>query len=88
MKTYEINCYEVVEADGGGVRSNHLCFVSNKELAETVKAKSPNWRSYSEYKRLITVFDTEEEINANTKEALRKSALAKLTAAEKNALGY
>ena len=88
MKQYQIDCYEVLEADGVGIRNDHLCFVGNEELAKAIMAKSPNWRCYTKYSKLITIFETEEEIEANSKENLRKSALAKLSEAEKKALGF
>lgn len=87
MKQYEIDCYEVSETDGGGMHSNHIAYVSNKTLADELVAKSKGWRSHSKYKKLITVFDTMEEINANSKANLRNSALSKLTNLEKEALG-
>lgn len=87
MKQYEVDCWEVTEADGGGMHSNHVAYVSTKELAEQMEAKSKGWRSISKYTKLITIFDTMEEIEANSKANLRKSALAKLTNLEKEALG-
>jgi hypothetical protein len=87
MKQFEIDCYEVTEADGGGMHSNHVAYVGNKALAEAMVAKSPNWRNMSKYTKLITIFDTMEEVEANSKANLRKSALAKLTNLEKEALG-
>ena len=87
MKQYEIDCYEVTESDGGGMFSNHLAYVSSQALADQLVAKSKGWRSASKYTKLITIFDTMEEIEANSKSNLRKSALAKLTMLEKEALG-
>ena len=87
MKQFEMDCYEVTETDGGGMRSNHVAFVSSLTLANDMVAKSKGWRSHSKYTKLITIFDTLEEIESNSKEALRKSALAKLTNLEIQALG-
>lgn len=87
MKQFEMDCYEVQEADGGGMYSNHLAFVSSLSLAETLVNKSKGWRSHKPYKKLITIFDTMEEIEANSKSNLRKAGLAKLSRAEKDALG-
>lgn len=87
MKQFEIDCYEVTESDGGGMHSNHVAFVGSKALADEMVAKSKGWRSHNKYKKLITIFDTMEEIDANSKSNLRKSALAKLTNLEKEALG-
>ena len=87
MKQFEIGCYEVTESDGGGMHSNHLMYVSSMELADKMVSKSKGWRTASKYTKLITIFDTMEEIEANSKANLRKSALAKLTNLEKEALG-
>ena len=87
MKQFEMDCYEVREADGGGMSDNHVCYVSSDVLAEQIVAKQKGYRSYRKYTKLHTIFDTMEEVEANTKSALRKSALAKLTNLEKEALG-
>ena len=87
MKQFEMDCFEVREADGGGISDNHVCFVGNALLAEAICAKQKGYRSYRKYDKLYTVFDTMEEIEANSKANLRKSALAKLTNLEKEALG-
>ena len=88
MIEVKMDCYEVREDDNCGVSDIHVCYVSDPTLAEAVCAKQKGYRHYKAYKKLYTVFDTMEEIEANTKEALRKSALAKLTTAEKLALGF
>lgn len=87
MKQYEMDCYEVREADGGGMHDNHLCYVSSEALAKKVSDRSKGYRNHREYKKLITIFDTIEEVDANSKANLRKAGLAKLSAAEKEALG-
>lgn len=87
MKTFEMDCFEITESDGCGVRSNHLAFVSTEAVAKTITDRSKGWRSYAKYKKLIVVFDSADEFDDNTKNALRKSAMAKLTSAEKEALG-
>ncbi len=79
--------HQSTEINGGGMHSNHLMYVSSVELADKVVAKSKGWRTVSKYTKLITIFDTMEEIEANSKANLRKSALAKLTNLEKEALG-
>ncbi len=87
MKQFEIDCYEVTEVDGGGMHSSHVAYVANKTLADELVNKNKGWRNHSTYKKLITIFDTMEEVEANSKANLRKSALAKLSIAEKIALG-
>ena len=87
MKTFEMDCFEVTESEGDGVRSRHVAFVSNQALADTLVDRQAGWRNVTPYKKLLVVFDTIEEFDANTKEALRKTALAKLSPAEREALG-
>ena len=87
MKQFEMDCYEVREADGGGMHDNHVCYVSSAVLAEQIVAKQKGYRNYRKYTKTLTIFDTMEEVEANTKSALRKSGMAKLTNLEKEALG-
>ena len=87
MKQFEMDCFEITEADGGGMHSNHVAYVSSQSLADQLVAKSKGWRHCSVYRKVITIFDTMEEIEANSKANLRKSGLAKLSAAEREALG-
>jgi len=84
MKQYEIDCFEVVESYDRDVTS--IAYVSNKKLADLLVDNSP-YRTVSPYKKCIIVFDTIEEFNENSKENLRKSGLAKLSPAERQALG-
>ena len=87
MKTFEIDCFEVRESDGDGRSDSHVCFCATAKLAEVIVNYSKGWRHSAKYTKLITVFDTEDEYNANTKSALRNSAIAKLSKAEREALG-
>lgn len=87
MKQFVMDCFEVTESDGGGMYSNHVAYVSTQALADCLVEKSNGWRSARPYKKLITIFDTIEEIEKNSKENLRKSGLSKLSAAERDALG-
>ena len=87
MKQFIMDCFEVTESDGGGMYSNHVAYVSTRTLADQLVEQSKGWRSATPYKKIITIFDTLEEIEANSKANLRKSGLAKLSAAEREALG-
>lgn len=89
MKTYEIECYEVTEPDGGGMHSVHLCYTSTKAVAdEIIKSLGTGWpRTTTKYTKLITVVESLEEYQANTKAALLRSAASKLTAEERALLG-
>lgn len=87
MKIFEMDCFEVRETDSGGMHSNHIMYCSTQTLADKIAARSKGWRNVTAYKKTIKVFDTMEEIEEHSVANLRKSALAKLTAAEKEALG-
>lgn len=86
MKTFKIEGYEIREANGDGMTDRLLYYVSNEALAKTLTGKQ-HYLGYQKYSKTIRVYDTIEEIQADTKEALRLSALAKLTPAEKTVLG-
>jgi hypothetical protein len=86
MKQFTIDGYEIREADGGGMSDRILYFVSTEAVAKAIVGKS-HYLSYRAHKETFTVFDTIEEIETASKEALRARALAKLSAAEKAALG-
>jgi threonine synthase len=89
MKTYDIDCYVVECPDGGGMYNIRVGLFSTKVVAdEYAKLKGKSWpHSVKEYKESFIVFDTIQDVETYSKEKLVKSALAKLTAAEKKALG-
>ena len=82
MKTIEY--WEVTESFD---RDSKLigCFL-DKTVAEAVAGgKNKMYRSF--YKRTLTLFDSIEDFEGNTREKIRERALAKLTVEEKIALG-
>lgn len=85
MKQFIMDCYEITESYDRD--SQHIAFVSNPSLAQKVVDKQKGYRSYRPYKKIITIFETAEEMEENSKQNLRKSALSKLTPAEIDALG-
>lgn len=85
MKRYEIDCFKVTESYDRDTST--VALVSNIHLAIALVDKQAGYRSHSPYKHIITIFDSMEEIIANSKENLIKSAKAKLTPAEREALG-
>lgn len=84
MKQYNIDCYEVTESYG---RKYTVALVSNINLAIALVDKQKGYRSYSEHKQTITIFDSMQEIIANSRENLIKSAKSKLTPAEREVIG-
>lgn len=88
MKTYEIECYEITEPDGGGQYDLHVAYASTSQVAdEIIKSLGKSWpRSAGKFSKLFTVVESVEEYQNNTASALRKSAASKLTAAERNIL--
>jgi hypothetical protein len=87
MKVFEMDCYEVRETDSGGMRTDHIMYCSTRALVEQIASRAKGWRSVVPYQKNIRIFDTIEEIEENSVSNLRKSALAKLTDAERKALG-
>ena len=81
-----MDCFEVRETDGGGMSSNHIMYCATQALADKVAGQSC-WRNVVPYKKTIRIFVTMEEIEEHSVQNLRKSALAKLTTAEREALG-
>lgn len=78
-----IDVWEIQEWDGGD-RHTHKAYVATKEVAEAWKAAHKH-----DFIRpvLLKIYDSLEDLDANSRKALRKQALAKLTAAEREALG-
>jgi hypothetical protein len=87
MKTFEIDCFEVRESDGDGRGDHHVCYCANNTVAQTVSGRNQGWRTVRKYSKFFNIIETEDEYLANTKAAIRKIALAKLSNAEREALG-
>lgn len=79
-----IECWEVLYWDGAD-RHNHGFYLASEEDAN--KFKETNKYDMVK-KKTIIIFDTLEEQKTHNVEALKKSALAKLTALERQALGF
>lgn len=77
-----IEYWEVTESFDRDTK--HIANFTNEEAATSVA--NSIYRSVN--KRIFVVFDTEEEFLENTRDKLRERALAKLTAEERNALGF
>jgi len=87
MKKFEMDCWEVVSIDGEGKGTKHMCYVSTWELANAIVTRGGGYRDAYPHRETITIFDSLSEMADAEKHALIKSALAKLSAAEKKALG-
>lgn len=88
MKTYDIDCFELTQPDGGGMYEEHIAYVVTENVAKEWKGKSTGWpRNYRKYKKTIIVFESLTEMEEHSKSEFRKATLAKLNAAEKEALG-
>lgn len=92
MREITIDCYEITEPDGGGVRDVHLMYVGDvctaKHICDTLKAQT-NWgKNYKPFKKTFRIFDSFEDYEQNNVSEAKKRALSKLTAAEKAALGF
>ena len=87
MKQIQIECWEVYESYDRD--STHVAFFATETLANQFISghKNKNYFGKNRFKRTFLIFDSLEEIEQYSKATLRKSALAKLTDLEKEALG-
>lgn len=86
MKVLEFEGFEISEADDGGMHDKHVRFVATKQLAEEI-CKGHVFLSFRPIKQKFVLFESMAEIKDYDLEQLRKNALAKLTPAERTALG-
>lgn len=93
MEKFDIEGFEVLTnsdlTEGRGHRV-HVCYTSTRALAEEIakgKGVMGTDADVVPMSKTIKVFDTMDEWNNNTKEAIREKALAKLTKEEREALG-
>lgn len=87
MKEFIIEGYEIRESSMTSDSDKQIYIVSTKAVAEDLVGGSP-WLRYYPISQTIRVFDSVEEIKAAEEQALRESAWAKLSSAEKSALGW
>lgn len=80
MQTIEY--WEVTESFDRDTK--HIANFASEDEAKKVGAGV--YRSVN--KRIFTLFDTAKDFEENNRDKLRERALAKLTVAERNALGY
>ena len=73
-----------IDAWDGGDRHNFKAYVANTVPDNEIEKK---YRSCHVTQEVLTVFDTLEEIEANSVANLRKSAWEKLTPMERKAIG-
>jgi len=64
----------------------HIGNFSGEATAKFIVEQSKGYRSMT--KRSLTIFDSVEDFENNTREKIRERALAKLTVEERNALGF
>ena len=88
MKEIIIDCISVTEVDGMGMSDHHIAYCATQEVADQLVKRQKGWRKAVPFKQVFTIVDTVDEYDAITNDALRKSALAKLTESEKRALGF
>lgn len=85
MKRYEIECFKVTESYDRD--SWTVAYASSQSLAQQIADQQKHYRHVSKHKQTITVFETMEEFVDQKNENIKKGALAKLTAIEKQSLG-
>ena len=82
MKTIE---YWIVEESWDRDTKLIGCFTSESVADAVVLEKNTMYRSFR--KKTLTLFDSIEDFESNTREKIRERALAKLTVEERIALG-
>jgi hypothetical protein len=89
MKTYEIECWELTQPSGDGMRSEHLCYASTEQVANDIaKSIGKGWPKHAErYTKVFSIMESVDDYKANTRAALLKSAAEKLTPAERALFG-
>lgn len=88
MKVINLDCYELLVPDGGGMSENRAGLVATEELAKQWVSQASGWPRY--HRRLlerIVVFDSLQEMEENSIEKRRARALAKLDADDIEVLG-
>lgn len=90
MKIYEIkfDAYELLEADGGGIRENSCGFTHSLDVAIIWKAQSSNYRRYvnKTVHHRYALSESLEDFDNIARDGLVSRAKAKLTKEELNAL--
>ena len=87
MKRHEIDCWEVYTSYDRDV--SHVAYFSSEYLASDYisKAKDKVYMGKQRVRKVFVIFDSLDEVTQYSRENLRKSALAKLSPAEIDALG-
>lgn len=87
MVEHHIDCYAVYESYDRD--SRHVAYFSTEGMAKKYIEASKNkaYLSVQRHKKNYVIFENPYEVEQFSKAALRTSALAKLTALEKEALG-
>lgn len=87
MEQCNIDCWEVYESYDRDI--THVAYFATETLANQFinGHKNKNYFSKNRFKKTFVIFDSLEEIEQYSRASLRKSALAKLTDLERDALG-
>ena len=83
-----IEGFQLLEADGGGVRDIEVAIVASEADAKLWVGGSRGYRRYTPIKKTIIVHESLASLEAFNKSKVVHAALAKLSAAERVALGY
>ena len=87
MKKIEVNCFEITETDGGGVYEKHVAYADTKNLADAIAEPGGGWLNVRQFKKTFVVVQSMDEYKQLKDDTAREAALAKLTDADKAALG-
>lgn len=87
MKQHSIDCWEVYTSYDRDV--SHVAYFATEFLASEfiIKDKNRNYMNKTRHRKNYVIFESLDEVAQYSREALRKSALSKLTDLEIEALG-
>jgi hypothetical protein len=86
MKHIHIDAWEVTQSDFAGMGESTVAYFSNKVDADKL-VEGNKWQSVTKVMKTFVIMESLEDYTNFSKEKLRASALAKLSAQEKEALG-
>lgn len=86
MITHKIDCFIVEESYDRD--SKVICYTSSEAVAQSICEDQKFYRTYRKFDKQYLIVESKDEMQDLKKAKLKEVALAKLTPAEKAALGF
>ncbi len=87
MRKIEVNCFEITETEGDGIHEKHIAYADGKCVADAIAEPSKGWMHVRPFSKVFVIVQSLDEYKQLKNDAAREAALAKLTEADKKALG-